>query len=60
MLQVRLQSTTQTALARELGVSVGYLNDVVNERREPGPKVLKGLKLRRRVVYEPINGKGKS
>jgi transcriptional regulator with XRE-family HTH domain len=45
---------TQVALARELGVSTGYLNDVLQERREPGPKVLKALRLRRRVVYETI------
>lgn len=56
MLNSRLQSITQKALARELGVSQGYLSDILQERREPGPKVLKALKLKRRIVYEPTNG----
>lgn len=54
LLAAKLQTMTQVALARELGVSTGYLNDVLQERREPGPKVLKALRLRRRVVYETI------
>lgn len=58
MLAARLHNMSQAALARELGVSTGYLNDILQDRREPGPKVLKALKLQRRVVYEPLtNGK---
>lgn len=52
MLVARLANKTQKDLARELGVSIGYLNDVLHERREPGPKVLDALNLQRRVVYE--------
>jgi transcriptional regulator with XRE-family HTH domain len=56
MLNSRLVGMTQTDLARDLGVSIGYLNDIIRNRREPGPKVLKALKLKRRVIYEPLNG----
>lgn len=56
MLKTRLVNMSQTDLARELGVSIGYLNDIVMDRRKPGPKVLKALKLRRRVIYEPAAG----
>lgn len=60
MLNSRLNDMTQTALASELGVSIGYLNDIINDRREPGPKILKALKLQRRVIYEPLKSNGRS
>lgn len=40
-----------TDVARDLKVSVQYLHDVVNRRRKPGKKLLKGLGLERRVEY---------
>jgi transcriptional regulator with XRE-family HTH domain len=60
MLRTRLAGSTLKSLAGDLDVSIGYLHDILNERREPGPKMLKALKLKRRVIYEPINGRGKS
>lgn len=42
----------QQIVARALGVSPQYLCDVLNGRREPGAKLLKGLGYRRVVVYE--------
>lgn len=46
----KLGSGTQTALAKEIGVSVQYLNDVLNGRRMVGPKILAYLKLKRDIV----------
>lgn len=42
-------------MARELGISVGVLNNVLNGLREPGPKVLKslGIRVERSYVLEP-------
>jgi hypothetical protein len=45
---------TQRDLAKELGVSQQYLNDVYLHRREPGESILKGLGVVRRVVYEQV------
>ncbi len=50
-LRERAQQTSQLKLARELGVSPTYLNDVLKGRREPGEKILAGLGLRRSVTY---------
>lgn len=49
---------SQVSLAQELGVSPSALSDVLARRRDPGPKLLKAMKLRKRVIYEPI-GKAK-
>lgn len=54
VLRYRLQSSSQVELARELGISASYLNDVLRGRREPGEKILKALKLRRVVSYERV------
>ncbi len=42
---------SQQALAEALGVTPAYLSDVLGGRREPGPKILEVLRLRRQVVY---------
>jgi transcriptional regulator with XRE-family HTH domain len=48
------KAKTQKGYARELGVSVSYLNRTIKGRRvEPGPKLLKALGLRRVLVYVP-------
>ena len=44
-----------TALAKDVGVSLSYLSDVCNGRRDPGPVILKYLGLRKRVTYELID-----
>ena len=44
--------------AKELGISAPYLSDILRCNREPGPKILKLLQLRKiksvNVVYERI------
>ena len=47
-----LTTRTQKELAEELGVSTSYLNDYLHFRREPGAKLLKGLGLRRIVMFD--------
>lgn len=55
-LRKRCARSSQTAVAAELGVSKQYLCDVLAGRREPGPAVLNGLGLVRKVTYQPTNG----
>jgi plasmid maintenance system antidote protein VapI len=55
-LQRRLDGKTQTALAEELGISVGHLNDILMGRRAIGPQVLKALGLERVVSYRKTRG----
>lgn len=42
---------TQTWLANDIGVSLAFLHDVLNGRREPTGKILDYLGLERIVVY---------
>lgn len=44
-----------TGLAKHLGISTAYLNDIVHGRREPGKKILDALKLERITTYEHKN-----
>lgn len=43
---------TQKAYADEIGVTAAYLHDFLNEKRGPGPSILKALGLRKVVRYE--------
>lgn len=45
----------QKTLAKQLGVSQGYLSDVLLGRREPADKILTCLGLRRVVTFEFFN-----
>lgn len=47
------------SLARAWRVSPAYISDVIHERREPGPAILRRLKLVRVTVvtYEPLAAK---
>lgn len=45
---------SQADLARELGVSTGYLNDVLQGRAEAGDKILRPLGLERVVAYRRV------
>lgn len=45
----------QKTLAKQLGISQGYLSDVLLGRREPADKILTGLGLRRVVTFEFID-----
>lgn len=44
----------QTAFANQHGVSVAYVSDVMNGRKEPGPALLKAMGVRKVVRYEVI------
>jgi len=39
------QQSSQTQVAKDLGVSLSYLSDVMHVRRYPGPKILKSMGL---------------
>ena len=45
---------TQVELAKGLQVTPAYLNDVLNDRREPNEQFLRRLKLVKVVSYERI------
>jgi len=51
LLHKRLRNKTQKALAEELGVSAPYLGDVLAGKRQPGPSLLRSLRLKREFVY---------
>jgi hypothetical protein len=55
-LRKRCDEETQRAVAQQLGVSQAYLSDVLAGRRKPGKKILDGLGVERRIVYQPTNG----
>lgn len=42
---------SQRALAKELGISTQYMNDILRNNREPGPLVLRALGIEKHVVY---------
>ena len=54
MIELRklIESASQIDVAKRLGISPQYLSDVLNERRQPGKKILDGLGLRRVVTYQ--------
>lgn len=43
----------QSAWARSLGLSPSMISDVLNARSNPGPKILKALKLTQATVFLP-------
>ena len=42
---------TQSGLARVIGISPQYLQDVIKLRRSPGPKILEYLRIEKRETY---------
>lgn len=42
---------TQTAFAKKHGVSIAYVNDVLQGRRAPGAKILAALGLESQLTY---------
>ena len=42
---------SQLAAAKVLGVSASYLGDILKGSKPPGPKVLRALRLKRKLVY---------
>ena len=52
LLRRRVQDAgSQSALAKELGISDSYLSDVLTQRREPGEAMLTPMGIERVVVY---------
>jgi hypothetical protein len=47
MLEIKLKTRTQTALAKEIGIKISYLNDVLHRRTQPGPAILDYLGFKR-------------
>lgn len=52
MMRKQMGDRTQTAYANELGITPQYLCDILQRRRDPGPKVLSRLGLTQSVKYE--------
>jgi len=46
--------STHTALAKKIRISPQYLHDILTGRREPGPKVLAFLKVKKVVLYQVL------
>lgn len=49
LLKTRLKRVSLRELARTIGCSVAYLSDVTNGKRDPGPKILRYLGLKKVV-----------
>jgi transcriptional regulator with XRE-family HTH domain len=50
-LRKALEHKTQQSYARELGISISYLSQVLRGRRPPGPAILNALGLERGRTY---------
>lgn len=48
----------QTAWAAAHGLSVSYVNDVLNARKDPGPKIAAALGLQKIVAFVEVAKKG--
>lgn len=46
----------QSAWAEANGMSAAYVSDVLNARREPGPRMLAAIGLRKITRYVPVRG----
>jgi transcriptional regulator with XRE-family HTH domain len=46
------EAGSQKQLAEQFKISPAYLNDVLNERREPGKSILDALGIKKVVSYE--------
>lgn len=49
------EAGSQRELAKRLGVSAPFIGDVLLGKREPAPKMLKALGLRRVVTFERLD-----
>ena len=56
LIKDRCNGAEQKQIADELGISPQYLNDMLQGRREAGPKVLKALGLVEVVTYRKRRG----
>jgi len=48
---------SQQAFASKVGITQGYVNDILKRKRELGPKILDALGLRKVVSYEQMEVK---
>ena len=55
-LRRRAAGSTQSALAKQIGITRQYLSMILSGERPPGQKVLDFLGLREKTVYERHNG----
>jgi transcriptional regulator with XRE-family HTH domain len=44
-------------LAKAMGVTPAYMSDLINGRRDPGPRILRQLSFRKVVQYEVEDGR---
>jgi hypothetical protein len=54
VLRKKIDGKSQAEAASQLGITQGYLSDILNGRRAIGPKVLKALGLKKVVEYREI------
>jgi hypothetical protein len=47
------EAGSKTAWATKNGISLGYVSDVLQNRRGPGDAILQALGLEREVIYRP-------
>ena len=50
-----ISESSQLEIANQIGISPQYLNDIINFRRSPGPKVYQALNLKRVIMYEALD-----
>ena len=60
ILRNKIGDGTQSDLAKKMGISPSYLNDILNGLREPGGGVLDALGLRRVADYQYIKRPGRA
>lgn len=51
-----IKAGSQMAFAKQAGVSLSFVNDVLMARRSPGPSICSALGLERIVGYRKIKG----
>jgi transcriptional regulator with XRE-family HTH domain len=58
ILRESLNSSSQSAMARKIGISPQFLSDVLNEKRGPGDRILDYLGIEKVVTYRRRKGNG--
>ena len=54
-LEKRQGTRNNKEFAESLGLSGAYLGDIYAKKREPGPKVLRAIKVKRHIMYEVLD-----
>lgn len=55
MIAERCASSKQYQVAAQLGITAPYLSNILRGGREPGPRMLHSMGLRKIVLYETID-----